>query len=171
MPLGHLVLDNKNSIVLYTVSRNINIYKCLFDHTGYIFESCTETYNACIRIQSTSTVVSEDTLPIDNISIEGCKFTNNDQRTAIWINSAKNITVKNNTFDAIRKDALCPEIEGTAVLLDTCLNVEISDNVYKLAQYKGDVKNVIRGSNYAKIHGTDVEEKDGTLIFPDNIKA
>lgn len=166
-----LLIRPETEWVESTVSRNIDIHKCLFDHTGYIFESGTEVAQSCIRIQSTSKVVSEDTLPIDNISITGCKFTNNEQRTAIWINSAKNITVKNNTFDAIVKDVHRPEVPGTAVLLDTCLNVEISDNTYKLEQFNGDVRNVINGSNYANIHGTDVTEKDGTQIFPDNLMA
>lgn len=164
-----LLIRPETEWVESTISRNINIYKCLFDHTGYIFESGTEVYNACIRIQSTSKVASEDTLPIDNISINGCKFTNNEQRTAIWVNSAKNVTINNNTFDAIREDVIFPEVQGTAVLLETCMNIEISDNVYKLEQYNGDVRNVIHGSNYVNVHGTDVEEKDGTPIFPDNV--
>ena len=166
-----LLLRPETEWVESTVSRNVDIHKCLFDHTGYIFESGTETYNSCIRIQSTSTVPSEDTLPIDNISITGCKFTNNEQRTAIWVNSAKNVTIKDNTFDAIVKDVLHPEIPGTAMLLETCMNVEISDNTYKLEQYNGDVRNVIRAANYRNVYGTDVTNKDGTPIFPDNVKA
>ncbi|MBE6584810.1 MAG: hypothetical protein E7649_07570 [Ruminococcaceae bacterium] len=166
-----LLIRPETEWVESTVSRNINIHKCLFDHTGYIFESGTEIAQSCIRIQSTSKVVSNDTLPIDNISITGCKFTNNEQRTAIWINSAKNVTVKDNTFDPIVKNVHRPEVLGTAVLLDTCLNVDISGNTYNLEQFNGDVKNVIKGSNYANIHGSDVTHTDGSPIFPDDIKA
>ena len=124
---------------------------------------------SCIVIKANSTVMSEHTLPINNITITGCKFTNNEQRYAIWINSAKNVTVKDNTFDAIIKEVHRPEVPGVAVLLDTCLNVEISDNTYNLEQFNGDVKNVIKGANYANVHGTDVTAPDGSPIFPDDI--
>jgi len=152
-----------------SVARHTVIDKCLFDHTGFIFQALADKEQACIRIQSTSDTVSEGTLPIDDISITGCRFTNNDQRYAIWVNSAKNVTIKNNVFDPVITDHL-PEIPGTAVLLETCMNVEISDNKYNYVQYNGDVRNVIKGENYANIHGTDVTHADGAPIFPDNVK-
>lgn len=149
-----------------TVGRNISIDRCLFDNTGYIFNAITDINQCCIRIQSTSKVASDDTLPIDNIAITNCKFTNNEQRYAIWINSARNVLVKNNVFDAIAGDQL-PEEHGVAVTLDTCKNIEISDNVYNYTSYKADVRNVIRGNNYVNIFGNDVTDKDGNAIFPD----
>ncbi|MBE6583491.1 MAG: hypothetical protein E7649_00725 [Ruminococcaceae bacterium] len=151
-----------------TTARHILIDKCLFDNTGFIFQAVAEKEQACIRIQSTSTVVSEGTLPIDDIQITGCKFTNNEQKYAIWINSAKNIVIKDNVFDSIVANVL-PEIPGTAVLLDTCMNIEISGNTYNYEHFNGDIKNVIKGANYANIIGTDVTDKDGNAIFPDNV--
>ena len=149
-----------------TVGRNIVIDRCLFDSTGYIFNAITDINQAAIRIQSTSKVASDDTLPIDNISITGCKFTNNEQRHAIWINSARNVKIKNNVFDAIAGDQL-PDEHGVAVTLDTCKNIEISDNQYNYTTYNGDVKNVIRGKNYVNVFGNDVTDENGQPIFPD----
>jgi hypothetical protein len=141
----------------------------LFDHTGTIYQGVADKNQACIRIQSTSDTVSENTLPIDKITVKGCKFTNNEQRYAIWVNSAKNVTIKNNVFDPVITDIL-PEVKGTAVLLETCMNVEISGNEYNYAHFDGDVKNVIGGENYANITGTDVTDANGNPIFPDNVK-
>ena len=151
-----------------TVGRNIVIDRCLFDSTGYIFNAITDINQACIRIQSVSRVASDDTLPIDNIAITNCTFTNNEQRHAIWINSARNVKVANNTFDAIAGDQL-PDEPGIAVTLDTCKNIEISDNTYNYVSYMGDVKNVIRGKNYVNVFGTDVTDDRGEAIFPDNV--
>ena len=151
-----------------SVARRILIQQCLFDHTGYIFNGILDKGQACIRIQSTSTVVSENTLPIDDITITGCKFTNNEQRVAIWVNSAKNVKITNNIFDDNVYTDL-PNILGTAVLLDTCMGVELSGNTYNYEHYKGDVKNVVKGSNYANIFGTDVTDENGDPILPDNI--
>lgn len=152
-----------------SVARRIMIEKCLFDRTGSIYQGFADKNQACIRIQSTSDKVSEDTLPIDKITVKGCKFTNNEQRYAIWVNSAKNVTIKNNVFDPVITDIL-PEVKGTAVLLETCMNVEISGNEYNYAHFDGDVKNVIGGENYANITGTDVTDANGNPIFPDNVK-
>jgi polygalacturonase len=119
---------------------------------------------AIIRIQSTSTIVSEATLPIDDITIEGCKFTNNSQRLAIHLNSARNIRILNNVFDENDK-TIAPEIDGTAVLLDTCMNVEISGNTYNYAHFEGNIKNVVKGENYAGVYGSDVTDKDGSSLI------
>ena len=156
-----------------SISKNVLIRQCLFDHTGYIFEGIVDKNQAVIRIQGASTTVSEDTLPIDNITITGCKFTNNDQRVAIWVNSAKNVKITNNTFDPIVGDDL-PLIPGTAILLDTCMGVEISDNTYNLKQYAengNDVKTVIQGNNYKNIFGTDVVDENGASLLPDKISG
>jgi hypothetical protein len=76
--------------------------------------------------------------------------------------------VENNTFDAIAGDQL-PEENGVAVTLDTCKNIEISNNKYNYTSYNGDVKNVIRGKNYVNVFGKDVTDENGNAIFPDNV--
>ena len=151
-----------------TIARNILIQQCLFDHVGYNYGENDEMMQSCIVIKAGSTVVSEHTLPIDNISIIGCKFTNNTQRTAIWVNSAKNITIKDNVFDPIVNET--NKTRGIAVYLDTCMNVEISDNTYNYSAFNangGSIQNVIYGTQYKNIFGTDVTNKDGTPMYPD----
>jgi hypothetical protein len=126
---------------------------------------------SCIVIKGASTEISERTLPIDNITITGCKFTNNTQRTAIWVNSAKNIKITNNVFDPIVNETM--KTLGNAVYLDTCMNVEISDNTYNYSLFnanEGSITAVIYGPQYINVFGTDVTNPDGTRIFPDKVK-
>ena len=151
-----------------TVARDIFIDRCLFDNTGHHFGAYQQPFRACIRIESTSKIASKDTLPINNITINKCKFTNNRQWNAIQVNSAHNVKITNNIFDPI-VEAGRDNVRGVAVILSTCADVEISDNVYNLKNYEGDVRNVIIGQNYRDIHGNDVTLADGTPIFPDNI--
>lgn len=145
--------------------QNVSIKQCLFDSVGFIHNAIANPEQACIRIQGTSDVVSENTLPIRDITIEGCKFTNNEQRCAIWLNSAQNVTVKNNVFDKTDRTQL-PDLDGTAVLLDTCMNVEISGNVYNYESYNGNAANVIGGQNYKNVFGSDVTDEKGNCILP-----
>lgn len=147
---------------------NVSIKQCLFDAVGFIHNGITNPEQACIRIQGTSDIASEQTLPIRNISITGCKFTNNEQRYAIWLNSAQNVCIKNNIFDKTDKTRLS-DVDGTAVLLDTCMNVEISDNTYNYEHYSGDARDVVEGKNYVNIFGSDVTDERGNAIFQDNV--
>ena len=162
-----------------SISRRILVDRCLFDNTGYMSNQLDYREFACITICSTSTIASERTLPIEDITITGCKFTNNKIETAIYINSAKNITIKNNVFDDVVVDPDYDkidrtgkkiEINGCAVLLKTCMNIEISDNEYNYAHFNGDITNVVRGDNYANIFGSDVTGEDGEKLIPDNLK-
>ena len=155
-----------------TIARDVTIQQCLFDHTGYNYGANSERMQSCIVIKGSSTTVSEHTLPIDDITITGCKFTNNTQQTAIWVNSAKNIKITDNVFDPIVNET--NKTRGIAILLDVCMNVEISDNTYNYSAYKasgGDITSVVFGSQYKNVYGTDVTDKDGNPIFPDNYNA
>lgn len=162
-----LLLRSETEWAESTIARNINIQQCLFDNIGYMFTATHNPERAHIRIESTSSVVSEDTLPIDNIVIDRCKFTNNEQKYAIMVNSAKNVQIKNNVFDPIVNE--CDRTRGVAVLLKTCMNVELSDNTFNYPHYNGDVRNVIEGKNYKNIFGSDVTDKDGNALIPDNL--
>ena len=162
-----LLLRSETEWAESTIARNINIQQCLFDNVGYMFTATHNPERAHIRIESTSSVVSNDTLPIDNIVIDRCKFTNNEQKYAIMVNSAKNVHIKNNVFDPIANE--CDRTRGVAVLLKTCMNVEISDNTFNYPHYNGDARNVIEGTNYKNIFGTDVTDDRGEAIFPDNV--
>ena len=147
---------------------NVSIEQCLFDSVGFIHNGINDREQACIRIQGTSDIASEQTLPIRNISITGCKFTNNEQRYAILLNSAQSVCIKNNVFDKTVKTQLA-DMDGTAVFIDTCMNVEISGNKYNYSHYNGDIKNVVSGANYANIFGSDVTDDNGNAIFSDNV--
>ena len=151
-----------------TVARDVLVDRCLFDNTGHHFGAYQQPFRSCIRIEGTSKIASRDTLPINNIHINKCKFTNNRQWNAIQVNSAQNVKITGNTFDPIDESGRV-DVKGVAVILSTCLDVEISDNTYNLKNYDGDIKNVIIGQNYKEIHGSDVTLSDGTPIFPDNI--
>ena len=56
-------------------------------------------------------------------------------------------------------------MNGTAVLLDTCMNVEISDNAYNYEHFNGNASNVITGKNYKNIFGSDVTDENGNCIL------
>ena len=151
-----------------TVARDVLVERCLFDNTGYHFDAGQQPFRACIRIEGTSKIASKDTLPINNIVINKCKFTNNRQWNAIQVNSAHDVRITGNTFDPIDESGR-EDVRGVAVILSTCVDVEISDNVYNLKNYQGDLRNIIVGQNYKDIHGSDVTLADGSPMFPDNI--
>ena len=162
-----LLLRSESEWAESTIARNINIQQCLFDNIGYMFTATHNPERANIRIESTSTVASEGTLPINNIVIDRCKFTNNEQKYAIMVNSAKNVQIKGNVFDPIANE--CERTRGVAVLLKTCMNVEISENTFNYHHYNGDIRNVIEGKNYRNIFGSDVTDKNGNTLIPDNV--
>ena len=148
-----------------TVARDINIDSCLFDHTGIIYDDFANPVRACIHFAGPSKVASRDTLPIKNVTINKCKFTNNEVWHAITINSAQNVKITNNVFDRVVDD--WHDVAERAITLNTCMDIEISGNTYNLDTYKGDLRNIISGENYKEIHGTDVTNPDGTAMFPD----
>ncbi len=148
-----------------TVARDINIEGCLFDHTGIIYDDFANPARACIHFAGPSKVASRDTLPIKNVNINKCKFTNNELWHAITINSAQNVKITNNVFDPVLDD--WHNVKERAITLNTCMDIEISGNTYNLETYKGDLRNIISGENYKEIHGTDVTNADGTALFPD----
>lgn len=163
-----------------TMAKNIVIQQCEFKNTGFMYNNINDENFACIRIGATteynkpqngciSKSADANALPIENITITGCKFTNNRQRIAIWVDSAKDVKITNNTFDDCIYDVL-PQAKGIAVFLGVCRNVEISDNTYNYAHYNGSITNVIIAPNlHAQIHGTDVTAEDGTPIFADKL--
>ena len=149
-------------------AQNVSVSQCLFDKVGFLHNGILDPDQACIRIQGTSDTVDELSLPIKNISITGCKFTNNEQRYAIRLHSAKNVCIRNNVFDPTVKTQ-APESDGAAVLIDTCMNIEISDNTYNYEHFNGDVRNVIKGKNYKNVFGKDVTDENGAPLIPDSI--
>ena len=155
-----------------SVAMDVLVQGCLFDNTGYHMMKYTDYTMSTILIDGTSTKVSEDTLPLTNINIIGNKFTNSKQRHAIYVNSAKNVTIKDNVFDDLTfevPDASGRPQTGFAVVLRTCMNIEISDNTYNYKHYDpNNIRSVISGYNFANVTGTDVTNEDGTPKLPNN---
>lgn len=148
-----------------TVARDINVERCLFDHCGILYDGFYDIHRAAIHIDGPSKIASRDTLPIKNLRFDSNKFTNNEQWYAITINSAQNVKITNNTFDRVVDN--WHDVKDTAVLLNTCMDIELSGNTYNLDSYKGDIRNVVYGENYKNIYGTDVTAPDGTPLIPD----
>lgn len=148
-----------------TVARDINVERCLFDHCGILYDGFYDIHRAAIHIDGPSKIASRDTLPIKNLTFDSNKFTNNEQWYAITINSAQNVKITNNTFDRVVDN--WDDVKDTAVLLNTCMDIELSGNTYNLDSYKGDIRNIVYGENYKNIYGTDVTAPDGTPLIPD----
>ena len=149
-----------------TVARDINVERCLFDHCGILYDGFYDIHRAAIHIDGPSKIASRDTLPIKNLRFDSNKFTNNEQWYAITINSAQNVKITNNTFDRVIDE--WDEVKDTAVLLDTCMDIELSGNTYNLDSYKGDIRNIVYGKNFKNVYGTDVTAPDGTPLIPDS---
>ncbi len=154
-----------------TLPRRILIQQCLFDNTGYMSNLLNDKEFACISIFATSTVPREDMLPLEDITITGCKFTNNRHKYAIYLNSVKNVTITNNIFDDVIPSGIdkYDNFPNRAVFLEVCANIEISDNTYNYSHFKGDITNVIFGVNYINIFGTDVTDENGNKLVPDKV--
>ncbi len=149
-----------------TVARDINVERCLFDHCGILYDGFYDIHRAAIHIDGPSKIASRDTLPIKNLRFDSNKFTNNEQWYAITINSAQNVKITNNTFDRVVDE--WDEVKDTAVLLNTCMDIELSGNTYNLDSYKGDIRNIVYGKNFKNVYGTDVTAPDGTPLIPDS---
>jgi hypothetical protein len=147
-----------------TVARNILIYKCLFDNTGFQHDDITNTTLAPISISSRATKVGDYNLPIDNVTIDGCKFTNNKNRYAIHVNSAQNVRIINNTFDPIVGEA-APSRLGVSININVAKNVEISGNTFS-PNANGNIQKVIKAKEYINIYGSDVTDENGESLFP-----
>ena len=152
-----------------TVPRNISILSCLFDNTTHMFKFKNNGGYAPIVIQGLGSAggtvtVSETTLPVKNITIDGCKFTNISQTIAITISGAQNVRVTNNVFEP-HTAAVGGSIGK--IIANGCLNVEFSNNTYP-DLIGGDITKIISANNYKNIFGSDVTNDDGTPIFPDS---
>lgn len=167
---GGIVMANSCIWNESSIPQDVTIRKCLFDNIGFgnttmeNFNDFTNPEKAAIKVTGDSTEVGEDRLPATDITIEGCEFVNNSTRYAIYINSAKNVTVRNNVFNAIVNESRTNP--GFAVYVNFGMNVNISDNVYK---YKmSDVPaDHIKAVNYKNVFGTDVTDENGNKLFPD----
>lgn len=146
-----------------TVAMDNTIKDCLFDHTGYLFGDYLERIQAPVSIVSLSTTVSESTLPVKNITVDGCKFTNIENKRFIYVNSANGVNITNNTFDYVHINGQ-NQVPYAAIEVHTAMNVLIEGNEVPEGISLADW---IKASNYKNIFGEDVTGEDGEKLFPD----
>ena len=139
-----------------TVGCNATIRKCVFDNVGFINNYDFYLPLAPISIVGFSKTVSEDTLLYKNILIEGNRFKNNTHDYQINVNSAENVRIINNVFEAHQREN--EQKPRKVINIDTAMNVEISGNRY--SRFLKDIKDGIDAKNYKNVHGTDITLTD-----------
>jgi hypothetical protein len=151
-----------------SVPRNTQILNCLFDHVGYDNKNYDVYYNApiAVKIEVNGDEFNENGMCCNNIIIDGCKFTNNEQKYAISIMNAQQVTVKDCTFD----DNTAEKHDGVAVWIKNAMNIDISNNVYNYA-HTDDITKLIVSTETKNVFGSDVTDNDGKSLIPDNIQA
>ncbi|MBE6646455.1 MAG: hypothetical protein E7611_02290 [Ruminococcaceae bacterium] len=143
-----------------TVAQDITVEGCLFENTGYYFNTQNDTKRASLSVQGlggqsvASTEINETNLPCRNITIRGNKFNGTSNNYYLSVYSAQNVIIENNVF--CEKEGESERKISKAILIMGCLNVKISGNTYsKFAN--GDVTKVIVANNYKGLTGSDVE--------------
>lgn len=136
-----------------TIGCDAIISHCIFDRVGFINNYDYYIPLAPISIVGFSSTVSEDTLLYKNILIEGNRFKNNSHDYCININSAQNVRIINNTFEAGLREN---EFKFQKVFnVEAAMNIEISGNKY--SQYLKNVRDGIDAKNFKNIYGTDIQ--------------
>ena len=135
-----------------TVPRETRIIDCLFDNVGYDGKHYDHVYNAPISvyIELGGEFFNENGMCCRDIIIDGCKFINNDQRYAIHVQNAQEITIRNCDFGNVTGG-----LSGYAISLDKAMNVSIYGNTY---------------NNNTPIKATEtknVTDQNGNLIIAD----
>jgi hypothetical protein len=149
-----------------TVPKDALVYKCLFDHVGYDEHNYNNKVNAGISIHNEvgGDKFNANGMNCKNIVIDGCKFTNNENRYAIHIQNAQGITIQNCTFDDNTSD-----YQGVAVTLSKTLNIKIENNTYNYGN-TDDITKLIVSSETKNIYGADVTDADGNALIPDSVQ-
>ncbi len=139
-----------------TISRDSVIKNCIIDNVGFINNYDFLLSLAPISICGLSQSVSKESLLYKNILIEGNRFKNNSHSYFINVNSAQNVRIINNTFEAGRRENT--EKYQKVINIDTAMDVEISGNKY--SKYLKSVADGIDAKNYKNIYGTDIILED-----------
>ncbi len=142
-----------------TVGCDATIKNCIIDHVGFI-----NNYNyylplTPISIMGFGQTVSENTLLYKNIVIEGNRFKNNAHDYFINVNSAQNVKIINNIFEAGVHEH--QEYYQKVINIDTAMNVEISGNTY--SKYLKNIADGITAKNYKNVYGTDITLEDDII--------
>ncbi len=146
-----------------TVAKNITIKDCLFDHTGFSYNTSASRTICPISIQGLGDLsgnlknISENTLPCKNIKIIGNKFKNTDNEFMISISAAQDVTIKDNVFEGRERSTKYEVIK--AIYIDGCMNIDISGNTFFFDGINDtDTRKFIVGWNYKGLSGSDVQD-------------
>ena len=142
-----------------TVGCNATIKNCIIDNVGFINNYDFYLPLAPISIVGFSKTVSEDTLLYKNILIEGNRFKNNTHDYQIHINSAENVRIINNVFEAHQREN--EEKTRKVINIDTAMNIEISGNRY--SRFLKNIRDGIDAKNYKNVHGSDITLDDDII--------
>jgi hypothetical protein len=153
------------------VTENMLVDRNLFDHTGYFKNQ--DRY-ATIAVEGLGSSVEEDFLLYKNITITNNVILNRTIDYAIYINSAKDVVIKNNTFGPFVGNNFTnhPEDPDPAdnprpvIHLNGAMNVEISGNAYPNPDWAGS--DYVVYEHNKNVYGTDVTI-DGTVDGPSMI--
>ena len=142
------------------VSENVTVTRNLIDHTGYFKNQ--DRY-APIAIEGLGSRVDEDFLLYKNIQITHNVIRNRTTDFAIYVNSARDVLIKNNDFGD-RVGGEDPENPTLAIHLNGAMNIEISGNKYSSLDLPVEEK--IKAQHVKNIFGSDVEY-EGQHLIPD----
>lgn len=139
-----------------SVPRHVKVTKCLFDGASKTLNKDKDTKYAAVAVEGlgngeADVVVSQDTLPAKDITVENNIFRNIRNDYCVTFSAVQGVTVRNNVFEARSRENL-ENIPG-AIYINGCMSVDISDN-----SYSADVKDAVVVRNYKALGGSDVEK-------------
>ena len=138
-----------------TVAQDIVVEGCLFENTGYYYDTESDLQRASLSIQglgelSNSVTLLETTLPCRNITIKGNKFNGTNNNYYIAISAAQNVTIEDNVF--CNQPGVTTGKVAKAINIQGCLNVKIEGNTYE----NGEISEVVIANNYKGLTGSDI---------------
>ena len=160
------------------VTENMTVDANYFDHVGYFCKdkgAIAQDRYAAIAIEGLGSRVDEDFLLYKNIVITNNRILNRCADYVIYVNSAKDVVIKNNYFGpgcsngGLDDPANEPETAATrkyVIHLNGAMNVEVSDNTYAWSWKESTIEDYIKAEHFKNLFGTDVTY-EGTHIFPD----
>ncbi|MBP3375965.1 MAG: hypothetical protein J6L83_04305 [Clostridia bacterium] len=142
-----------------SVPRHVTVENCLFDGASRTENKEKDTKYAAIAVEGLGgkdikVKVNEDTLPARDITVRNNIFRNIRNNYYVTFSAVQDVRITGNVFETRMTDT--EEKLGGAILVDGCMNVEISDNEYS-SFASGDAAKVICANNYKNLFGSDVE--------------
>ncbi|MBQ8350731.1 MAG: hypothetical protein IJY20_01645, partial [Clostridia bacterium] len=157
------------------VTENMLIDRNLFDHTGYF--NNIDLY-ATISITGLGSSVEEDYLCYKNITISNNHILNRTSDYAIYVNSAKDVYILNNTigpfvgndFGKYPEEGDTPDSPRPVIHINGAMNIEISGNIYPNMEFAG--ADYVVAERNKHVYGSDVTMDgtvDGDSLIPDDV--